>query len=65
MSGTVLVVDDDPVILRLLELNFSIEGYEVLSAGDAVNGEELRRGRGLAAATAPDRVGVKRHRVLA
>jgi CheY-like chemotaxis protein len=31
-SGTVLVVDDDPVIVNLLQVNFEIEGYEVLSA---------------------------------
>jgi DNA-binding response OmpR family regulator len=34
---TVLVVDDDPVILRLLEVNFEMEGFAVLTAGD---GEE-------------------------
>ena len=31
-SGTVLVVDDDPVIVNLLQVNFEIEGYEVLAA---------------------------------
>jgi DNA-binding response OmpR family regulator len=31
-SGTVLVVDDDPVIVNLLRVNFEIEGYEVLTA---------------------------------
>lgn len=41
MAGQrVLVVDDDPVILRLLEVNFEMEGYEVLSATD---GEEAVR----------------------
>ena len=34
---TVLVVDDDPVIVRLLEVNFEMEGYAVITAGD---GEE-------------------------
>ncbi|HEV3402224.1 MAG TPA: response regulator [Acidimicrobiales bacterium] len=33
----VLVVDDDPVILELLRINFEIEGFEVLPATD---GEE-------------------------
>jgi DNA-binding response OmpR family regulator len=31
---TVLVVDDDPVIMRLLEVNFEMEGYRVLTATD-------------------------------
>jgi DNA-binding response OmpR family regulator len=31
-AGTVLVVDDDPVIVNLLQVNFEIEGYEVLTA---------------------------------
>jgi CheY-like chemotaxis protein len=30
----VLVVDDDPVILRLLQLNLELEGHEVLTAVD-------------------------------
>jgi len=33
----VLVVDDDPVIVRLLKVNFEMEGYDVAMAGD---GEE-------------------------
>jgi CheY-like chemotaxis protein len=33
----VLVVDDDPQVLRLLRLNFEMEGYDVVSA---TNGEE-------------------------
>jgi DNA-binding response OmpR family regulator len=31
-AGTVLVVDDDPVIVNLLQVNFEIEGYRVLTA---------------------------------
>jgi DNA-binding response OmpR family regulator len=31
-AGTVLVVDDDPVIVNLLQVNFEIEGYTVLTA---------------------------------
>ena len=40
----VLLVDDDPAILRLLEVNFRIEGFDVDAAG---HGEEA-----IAAATA-------------
>jgi DNA-binding response OmpR family regulator len=39
----VLLVDDDPAILRLLEVNFRLEGFETVTAG---RGEEA-----LAAAT--------------
>ncbi len=31
-QGRVLIVDDDPVILRLLQVNFRLEGYEVQTA---------------------------------
>jgi two-component system phosphate regulon response regulator PhoB len=31
-AGTVLVIDDDPVIVNLLQVNFEIEGYAVLTA---------------------------------
>ncbi len=34
---TVLVVDDDPVIVQLLRVNFELEGYKVVTAA---NGEE-------------------------
>lgn len=44
----VLVVDDDPVILRLLEVNFRLEGFEVSMAS---RGEEAIA---VAAAEAPD-----------
>lgn len=36
-AKTVLVCDDDPVILRLLQVNLELEGYRVLTAN---NGEE-------------------------
>lgn len=36
-SKRVLICDDDPVILRLLQVNLELEGYEVLAAH---NGEE-------------------------
>jgi len=41
---TVLVVDDDPVIVKLLRVNFEMEGYEVLSADDGLEG--LARAQG-------------------
>ena len=37
MAARVLVVDDDPVIVRLLEVNLRLEGYEVETAS---RGEE-------------------------
>ena len=37
-SGTVLVVDDDPVIVNLLRVNFEIEGYDVLTASEGEAG---------------------------
>lgn len=40
---TVLVVEDDPVILRLLEVNFELEGFEVLLARDGDEGIEIAR----------------------
>ena len=39
----VLVVEDDPVILKLLEVNFDLEGYEVIVAKDGEEGLELAR----------------------
>ncbi len=39
----VLVVDDDPVILGLLEMNFEMEGYVVISAKDGQEGLEKAR----------------------
>ena len=37
-SGTVLVVDDDVVIQKLLQVNFEMEGYDVITAGDGEEG---------------------------
>ena len=37
-ASRVLVVDDDPVIQKLLKVNFEMEGYEVLSAADGAEG---------------------------
>ena len=42
-SPTVLLVEDDPVILRLLEVNFEMEGFTVLSAHDGVEGIDMAR----------------------
>lgn len=40
----VLVVDDDPVILNLLTLNFELEGFEVRSATNGSDALEVARG---------------------
>jgi DNA-binding response OmpR family regulator len=37
-AGTVLVVDDDPVIVNLLKVNFEMEGYDVITAADGEEG---------------------------
>ena len=40
-----LVVDDDPVIVTLLRVNFEMEGYRVVAAADGLAGlEAARRG---------------------
>jgi DNA-binding response OmpR family regulator len=44
----ILIVDDDPVIVRLLQVNFRLEGYEVETAS---RGDEALR---TALDTAPD-----------
>jgi DNA-binding response OmpR family regulator len=41
--ATVLVVDDDPVILKLLEVNFEMEGFQVVRASDGAEGLERAR----------------------
>ena len=46
----VLVVDDDPVIVRLLELNFRLGGFRVSTAGRGDQAVEM------AVATEPDAV---------
>ena len=38
VAQTVLVVDDDPVIQRLLQVNFEMEDYVVLTASDGAEG---------------------------
>jgi len=42
-APTVLVVEDDPVILRLLEVNFELEGFGVLLAHDGAEGIAVAR----------------------
>jgi DNA-binding response OmpR family regulator len=42
-APTVLVVEDDPVILHLLEVNFDLEGFTVLLAADGAEGLEAAR----------------------
>ncbi|CAN5760726.1 hypothetical protein BH23ACT1_BH23ACT1_09550 [soil metagenome] len=39
----VLVVDDDPVILKLLQVNFEMEGYVVTTADDGAKGLRAAR----------------------
>jgi DNA-binding response OmpR family regulator len=41
MALSVLVVDDDPVILRLLQVNFDLEGIGVVTAVDGEEGLKL------------------------
>jgi DNA-binding response OmpR family regulator len=41
---TVLVVEDDPVILRLLEVGFEIEGFDVVVAHDGQQGIDAAGG---------------------
>jgi len=43
MPATILVVDDDPVILQLLQVNFEMEGFEVLTAADGQEGVDRTR----------------------
>ena len=43
LPATVLVVDDDPVILRLLDVNFEMEGFTVVRASDGAEGLERAR----------------------
>ena len=37
----ILVCDDDPVILRLLEVNLELEGFEVLTGNNGQEGVEI------------------------
>jgi len=44
-GGSVLVVDDDPFIARLLEIELNAAGYEVRIAGDGRQALEIARER--------------------
>jgi DNA-binding response OmpR family regulator len=45
-DASVLIVDDDPVVRRMLQLSFEAEGFNVLTAGDGIEGlEAMRAGR--------------------
>ncbi|MEX2293749.1 MAG: response regulator [Acidimicrobiales bacterium] len=44
-APTVLLVEDDPVILRLLEVNFDLEGFSVLLAEDGAEGVAMARAK--------------------
>jgi DNA-binding response OmpR family regulator len=43
MPATILVVDDDPVILQLLQVNFEMEGFTVITAADGREGVDRTR----------------------
>src|SRR3954464_14191494 len=43
MAESVLIVDDDPVIRRMLQLSFESEGFDVSTANDGVDGLEAMR----------------------
>lgn len=42
-DAKVLLVDDDPVILKLLQVNFEMEGFTVVTASDGAEGLEKAR----------------------
>lgn len=46
MPTTVLVVEDDPVIIDLLTLTLELEGWAVLRAKDAISALETARAEG-------------------
>lgn len=43
MPATILVVDDDPVIVQLLQVNFEMEGFDVICAADGQEGVDRTR----------------------
>jgi len=42
-SATILVIDDDPTVVKLIEKTFNDIGYNVLSALDTKNGLEIAK----------------------
>jgi DNA-binding response OmpR family regulator len=45
MTNTILVIEDDPSIRKGLELNLSLEGFNVISASDGSEGLALAKSR--------------------
>ncbi|TMK88692.1 MAG: response regulator [Actinobacteria bacterium] len=45
-EASILIVDDDPVVRRMLQLSFESEGFDVLTAADGIEGlEAMRKGK--------------------
>jgi DNA-binding response OmpR family regulator len=42
-TPVILVVDDDPVIVRLLEINLSLEGFAIITATNGADAVKLAR----------------------
>jgi CheY-like chemotaxis protein len=42
---TVLIADDDPIIIKLLQVNLEMEGYEVIMAEDGQDAVEKAQGK--------------------
>jgi DNA-binding response OmpR family regulator len=42
-EASVLIVDDDPVVRRMLQLSFESEGFDVSTASDGLEGLEAMR----------------------
>jgi DNA-binding response OmpR family regulator len=43
VEASVLIVDDDPVVRRMLQLSFESEGFDVVTAADGIQGLEAMR----------------------
>jgi len=41
MAKTILIVDDDPVVVKYLTALFGDNGYDTVTAGDGLEGEEI------------------------
>ncbi len=39
----ILIIDDEPFVVRILQTNLKIEGYEVITAGDGEQGLQAAR----------------------
>lgn len=40
MAKKILIADDDPIIIKLLQVNLELDGYEVVTAEDGVEAVE-------------------------